>query len=258
MSVMSPIRITAAGERIVKPIIALAHCSKLARIIVTGANSGEAVIDLRRLGYARATTTSNCGLPSGQYDVVLLDGRHRSIQAVETTLDWVADFLSLTGSAALRAASLSATMRWLASDTWVPEPKFCRYAYRRRRCRPSRHRPRPSRRRPRYDNRHIHVHHHAEQRDPRPGLRATGLRIRVGSWGRCRRSGSRNPGSHFPRQGDANRRCATAGHADAPHRSRHTESRRDAYRRGVLHDRAPYPAQDAEPFSAGGCNHFQP
>ena len=43
VSVMSPIRITAAGERIVEPIIALAHCSKLARIIVTGANSAEAV-----------------------------------------------------------------------------------------------------------------------------------------------------------------------------------------------------------------------
>src|SRR5262249_29723649 len=69
----------------------------LARIIVTGANSAEAVIDLHRLGYARATTTSNCGLPAGQYDVVLLDGRQRSIKAIETMLDWVADFLSLTG-----------------------------------------------------------------------------------------------------------------------------------------------------------------
>src|SRR5262249_15005895 len=96
VSVMSPIRITAAGERIVELIIALAHCSKLARIIVTGANSAEAVIDLL-LGYARTTTTSNCGLPAGQYDVVLLDGRERSVKAIETTLDWVSDFLSLTG-----------------------------------------------------------------------------------------------------------------------------------------------------------------
>src|SRR5215510_489917 len=31
-------------------------------------------------------------------------------------------------SAALRACSLSATMRWLASDTCAPAPKFCRYA----------------------------------------------------------------------------------------------------------------------------------
>jgi hypothetical protein len=29
--------------------------------------------------------------------VVLLDGRQRSIKAIETTLDWVANFLSLTG-----------------------------------------------------------------------------------------------------------------------------------------------------------------
>src|ERR1700746_563381 len=95
--VMSPIRITAAGERIVEPIIALAHCSKLARIIVTGANSTEAVIDLHRLGYARAATTLNLGLPAGQYDVVLRDARQRSIKENETTLDCVADFLSLTG-----------------------------------------------------------------------------------------------------------------------------------------------------------------
>jgi len=94
---MNPIRITAAGERIVKPIIALAHCSKLARIIVTGANSTEAVTDLHRLGYTRATTTLNCGVPSGQYDVVLLDGRERSIKAIETTLDWAVDFLSPKG-----------------------------------------------------------------------------------------------------------------------------------------------------------------
>src|SRR5262244_1690361 len=97
VSVVNPIRITAAGERIVKPIIALAHCSKLARIIVTGANSAEAVTDLHPLGYARATTMLNCGLPAGQYDVVILDGRQRSIKAIETTLDWVADFLSRTG-----------------------------------------------------------------------------------------------------------------------------------------------------------------
>src|SRR5262252_10836948 len=97
VTVMKPVRITATGERNVEPMIALAHCSKLARIIVTGASSAEVVIDLHRLGYARATTTSNCGLPAGQYDVALLDGRQRSIKAIETTLDWVADFLSRTG-----------------------------------------------------------------------------------------------------------------------------------------------------------------
>src|SRR5215475_8788398 len=71
--------------------------AKLARIIVTGANSAEAVIDLRRLGYARTTTTSNCGLPAGQYDVVLLDARQRAVKAIETTLDCASAFLSLAG-----------------------------------------------------------------------------------------------------------------------------------------------------------------
>src|SRR5262245_36656342 len=38
----------------------------------------------------------------------------------------------------------------------------------------------------RYDNRHVHVHDHAEQRDPRPGLRAAGSGIRIEPGGRCR------------------------------------------------------------------------
>jgi hypothetical protein len=98
VAVMKPIRITAAGERIVEPIIALAHCSKLARIMVTGASSAEVMIDLQRLGYIRVTTTTNCGLPVGQYDVALLDGRQCSNKAIEATLDWLVDFLGATGT----------------------------------------------------------------------------------------------------------------------------------------------------------------
>src|SRR5262249_15483292 len=94
---MKPVRITAAGERTVEPMIALARCSRLARIIVTGAKSAEVMVDLHRLGYQRATTTTNCGLPSGQYDVALLDGRQCSIKAIETTLDWLVDFVNTAG-----------------------------------------------------------------------------------------------------------------------------------------------------------------
>jgi hypothetical protein len=97
VTVMKPVRITATGERNVEPTIALAHCSKLARIIVTGASSAEVVVDLHRLGYQRATTTTNCGLPAGQYDVALLDGRQCSIKAIETTLDWLVDFVGTAG-----------------------------------------------------------------------------------------------------------------------------------------------------------------
>jgi hypothetical protein len=97
VTAMEPIRITAAGERIIEPMIALARCSKLSRIIVTGARSAEVTVDLHRLGYVRATTTTNCGLPAGQYDVALLDGRQCSIKAIETTLEWLVDFVGRAG-----------------------------------------------------------------------------------------------------------------------------------------------------------------
>jgi hypothetical protein len=97
VAVMSSTRITAAGERIIKPMISLARCSKLARIIVTGSKSAEVMIDLHRLGYTRVSTTANSGLPAGQYDVALVDGRQCSIKAIETTIDWLVGFLSLRG-----------------------------------------------------------------------------------------------------------------------------------------------------------------
>jgi hypothetical protein len=74
-------------------MIDLAHCSKRRRIIVAGSNSAELMFDLHRRGYVRVTTTANCGLPAGQYDVALVDWRQRSIKALETTLDWLVDFL---------------------------------------------------------------------------------------------------------------------------------------------------------------------
>src|SRR5262245_1641050 len=83
-----------ARERIVEPMLALARCSKLQRIIVAGSKSAELMFELHRRGHTRVTTTSNCGLPAGQYDVALVDWRERSIKALETTLDWLVDFLS--------------------------------------------------------------------------------------------------------------------------------------------------------------------
>jgi hypothetical protein len=86
-----------ASARIMEPMIALARCSKLQRIIVAGSNGAELMFELHRRGYARVATTSNCGLPAGQYDVALVDWRQRSLKAFETTLDWLMDFLSPTG-----------------------------------------------------------------------------------------------------------------------------------------------------------------
>jgi hypothetical protein len=90
-------RLIPAGEHIIEPMLALARCSKLQRIIVAGSKSAELMFELHRRGHIRVATTANCGLPAGQYDVALIDWRQRSTKALETTLDWLVDFLSPAG-----------------------------------------------------------------------------------------------------------------------------------------------------------------
>jgi hypothetical protein len=82
-----------AGDRIIESMIALARCSKQQRIIVAGSKSVELMFDLHRRGYDRAAATANCGRPAGQYDVALVDWRRRTFRTMETTLDWLMDFL---------------------------------------------------------------------------------------------------------------------------------------------------------------------
>ena len=96
-AVMIQSRLPPAGERIIEPMIELARCSKRDRIIVAGAKSAALMFELHRRGYVRVATTTNCGLPAGQYDVTLVDWRERSIKALDTTLDWLVDFLSPAG-----------------------------------------------------------------------------------------------------------------------------------------------------------------
>jgi hypothetical protein len=86
-----------AGDRIIEPMLDLARCSNLNRIIVAGANSAALMFELHRRGYVHVATTANCGLPAGQYDVALVDWRERSIKALDATLDWLLDFLSPAG-----------------------------------------------------------------------------------------------------------------------------------------------------------------
>jgi hypothetical protein len=42
-------------------------------------------------------SSADCGRPVGQYDVALVDWRQRTLRALETTLDWLLDFLSPAG-----------------------------------------------------------------------------------------------------------------------------------------------------------------
>jgi hypothetical protein len=97
VAAMVQARLIPAGQRILEPMLALARCSKLQRVIVAGSQSAELMFELHRRGHVRVATTANCGLPAGQYDVALVDWRQRSIKALETTLDWLVDFLSPAG-----------------------------------------------------------------------------------------------------------------------------------------------------------------
>jgi hypothetical protein len=90
-------RPAAAGDRIIDPMIALAHCSKQDRIVVAGSKGVELMLELQRRGYVRTAATANCGHPAGQYDVVLVDWRRRTFKTLEVALDWLVNFLSPAG-----------------------------------------------------------------------------------------------------------------------------------------------------------------
>src|SRR5450756_1827166 len=88
---------TPAGDRIIEPMIALAHCSKQHRIVVAGSKGVELMLELKRCGYARTAATSNCGHPAGQYDVALVDWRRRTFKTLEVALDRLVGFLGPSG-----------------------------------------------------------------------------------------------------------------------------------------------------------------
>src|SRR5258706_13014443 len=92
-AVMSSPQVT-TGDRIIDPMIALAGCSTRQRIVVAGSKSMELMLELHRRGYLLAAAAGNCGRPTGQYDVALVDWRRRPLHALETTMDWLGDFLS--------------------------------------------------------------------------------------------------------------------------------------------------------------------
>src|ERR1700730_16615529 len=85
------------GDRVVEPMIALARCTPLHRILVAGAKSIELVFELQRRGFARVAATANCGRADRQYDAALVDWRRRTFRELETSLDWLAGFLRPAG-----------------------------------------------------------------------------------------------------------------------------------------------------------------
>jgi hypothetical protein len=97
VTVMHQSHLRLADERNVEPMIALARCSKLQRIIVAGSKCVELMFDLETRGYAHVAATANCRRPAGQYDVALIDWRGRALKYLEPTLDWLVDYLSREG-----------------------------------------------------------------------------------------------------------------------------------------------------------------
>jgi hypothetical protein len=81
-------------ERIIDSMVELACCSKSHRIIVAGSAAPELMLSLHCRGYGRVATLATCGLPHGQYAVALVDWQGRSIKALETTLDWLVQYLA--------------------------------------------------------------------------------------------------------------------------------------------------------------------
>ncbi len=97
VTVMTRSHLAPTGDRILEPMIALARCSKQQRIVVAGSKSIELTSELNRRGFIHVASTANCGRAAGQYDVTLVDWRRRTFQALETTLDWLVDFLKPGG-----------------------------------------------------------------------------------------------------------------------------------------------------------------
>ena len=94
VTIMTQPRLASPDERIIEPMLALARCSKLQRIIVAGSKGIELMFVLHRRGYLRAAASANCGHAAGQYDVALVDWRQRSIKALDATLGWLVNHLS--------------------------------------------------------------------------------------------------------------------------------------------------------------------
>ena len=84
----------ALRERIMDSMLELAHCCKFHRILVAGSSAPDLMLSLHCRGYGRVSTLATCGLPHGQYSVALIDWRGRSIKALESTLNWLVQYLA--------------------------------------------------------------------------------------------------------------------------------------------------------------------
>jgi hypothetical protein len=141
-------RAAPAGDRIIEPMITLACCSTQHRIVIAGSKALDLMLELHRRGYVRAAATANCGNPSGQYDVALVDWRRRTFRALEIALDRMAEFLGPRGVLVLWVAPqkpsanetlrLSLESRGFLIEAEVVHECGCAFSARRREMKPLR------------------------------------------------------------------------------------------------------------------------
>ncbi len=87
-------------EQVVDTMIELTRLSSLHRAIVTGSDSLELYLALRRRGFARVSTTETCRIPKGQHAIGLITGQN-SLAAIEAALTRIAPFLCTSAAIAV-------------------------------------------------------------------------------------------------------------------------------------------------------------
>ncbi len=87
-------------EQVVDTMIGLTRLTNLHRAIVAGSGSLELYLALRRRGFMRVATTTTCRIPKGQHAVGLITG-HNSLQAIETALTGISQFLGASAAIAV-------------------------------------------------------------------------------------------------------------------------------------------------------------
>ena len=87
-------------EQVVDTMIDLTRLSNLHRAIVAGSDSLELYLALRRRGFIRVATTTNCRIPKRQHAIGLISGAN-SLQAIEAALAQISQFLSPSAAVAV-------------------------------------------------------------------------------------------------------------------------------------------------------------
>jgi len=77
---------TPTREKLLEPMIALAHCGRQQRILIAGEKSIELMFELEHQGYTHVASVANCGRAAKRYDVALVDWRRRTFRSLEATL----------------------------------------------------------------------------------------------------------------------------------------------------------------------------